>query len=532
MSKHVLALWDAPKMGEWIFFKSFYCLKEKKKITEILLLCCEQNLNNDEFRQNQGKDNKSTNLTNHNTKERIDFLIDYFKNSSINFHPLVIPESAIPVGKADDIPTIQNAIEGFVFPELIRINPDYLHITLASGTSEMIYAWISLYSTSKLTRAFGDKVTLWHFSDDNIRTKNGKIKYDEIFELSVPKNDYIDAIELEAHNNQEIKPIELESDSTIKRNCLFNTPILLLGERGIGKSTLVETTIFTEKFKQGLIDNTKIQTVVCGQLDNELADDTLFGHVKGAYTGAEKDSIGAVQQANGGILFLDEIQDLPKQSQRKLLRVLQEHKFHRQGELDKEIDSNFQLVCASNQSLSEVQKKLDPDFFDRIAVFVTTLTPLRKLPESKLEELWENRWLHCCKKYKLPDVPDSFNLVKETLIESEMYGNIRDVEQLIAYIARDVYQGSPFKSENAKQEAYVCVLKKWKNDYKAKYANKIASSSNFSRTLLEKEKWDGMNKLFKKWLAEQSEEIFGSQINAAKAMDCETKTLRNAKASL
>ena len=113
-----------------------------------------------------------------------------------------------------------------------------------------------------------------------------------------------------------------------------------------------------------------------------------------------------------------------------------------------------------------------------------------------------------------------------------MYGNIRDVEQLIAYIARDVYQGSPFKSENAKQEAYVCVLKKWKNDYKAKYANKIASSSNFSRTLLEKEKWDGMNKLFKKWLAEQSEEIFGSQINAAKAMDCETKTLRNAKASL
>ena len=525
MNKHVLVLWDAPVMGEGIFFKVFNCLREEIKISEILFLYCEQNLNNDGLRQLEEKnDGKS-----YNTKERLADIAHYFKDSSIYFHPLIIPDKAIPIGKADDIPTIQKAIEKYVFPALIKINPDSLHITLASGTREMIFSWISLYSTSKLTRAFGNNVTLWHFSDDMTKSEH---KYEKLYKLNVPTNPYINAIELDAYKNQEIEPIELEVDSTIKRNCLFNTPILLLGERGIGKSTLVETTIFTEKLKQGLINNKRIQTVVCGQLDNELADDTLFGHVKGAYTGAEKDSIGAVQQANGGILFLDEIQDLPRQSQRKLLRVLQEHKFHRQGELEKETESNFQLVCASNLPLSEVQNKLDPDFFDRIAVFVTTLTPLRKLPESKLEELWENRWLHCSKKYKLPDIPDSFNLVKDTLIASEMYGNIRDVEQLIAYIARDVYQGIPSKSENAKREAYDSVLKKWKKDYEEKYASKINISSDFSRILLEKEKWDGMNKLFKKWLAEQSEEIFGSQINAAKAMDCETKTLRNAKASL
>ena len=256
----------------------------------------------------------------------------------------------------------------------------------------------------------------------------------------------------------------------------------------------------------------------------------MFGHKKGAYTGTLYDKIGAIEASDGGILFLDEIQDLPKATQRKLLRVLQTHKFSRLGEPDKEKESKFQLVCASNKPLSELQEKLDDDFFDRIAVFVAKLPPLRELPNSKIEELWKNRWCHCRRnKYILPEKPDEFNLVKETLIESEMYGNIRDVEQLIAYIARDVYQGIPYKSENAKREAYNMVLKKWKKDYEEKYAKKISFSAEFSKQLLEKEKWDGMNRLFKKWLAEESEKVFGSQIKAAKTMECETKTLRNAK---
>ena len=110
-----------------------------------------------------------------------------------------------------------------------------------------------------------------------------------------------------------------------------------------------------------------------------------------------------------------------------------------------------------------------------------------------------------------------------------MYGNIRDIEQLIAYIARDVYQGVQTKTERAKTELYEDVLFEWKKDYTEKYTNRIEAMVDNSKSLLEKENWEGINKLFKKWLAEQAEQIFGSQTKAAKAMKCESKTLRNAK---
>lgn len=532
MDNEVLTLWDAPIYGEKIFFNVFRCLQKEKKINNILYLYCEHNFADNNFRQLCDPEKAdTTNSTDHNTRERVQYLAEYFKNSSVTFKSLMIPNKAIPEGEADSIPKIQNAIVDYVFPELLNLNPSSLHITLASGTREMIFAWISLYATSKLTRAFGSEVYLWHFSDD--RTKN-KDKNRKLYQLDVPKNKYIDAIELSEYKNTDNKTIELDIDNDIRRNCLINAPMLLLGERGIGKSTIVETTIYSEKLKHGLLrvygENKNIQTIVCGQLEKDIVDSELFGHKKGAYTGAMYDKIGAIEASDGGILFLDEIQDLPKATQRKLLRVLQTHKFSRLGEPDKEKESNFQLVCASNKTLSELREKLDDDFFDRIAVFVTKLPPLRELPNSKIEELWKNRWHHCrTNKYILPEKPDDFDLVKNTLIESEMYGNIRDVEQLIAYIARDVYQGTTKKSENAKKAAYIETLKKWKKDYDEKYGKKISSSPDLSKKLLEEEKWEGMNKIFKKWLAEQSEEIFGSQINAAKMMDCETKTLRNAK---
>ena len=525
--KHVLTLWDAPLFGEKIFFDVFKNLNNKIQITNILYLYCEHNFTDENFRQREGV---GYNKTNHNTKERLEYLREYFKDSSIKFDSLMISNEAIPFGTADNIPIIQKAVEDFVFPKLKELNPTSLHITLASGTREMIFAWISLFATSKLTRAFGKNIHLWHFSDDSSKSAN---KYESLYELEVPKNKYVEAIELAAHDNKEETIVELEENDEIENTCLIDAPMLLLGERGIGKSTIVETTIYNGKLSRGLVKNSErgknIQTIVCGQLDTQLADSELFGHVKGAFTGADKEKKGAIEAANNGILFLDEIQDLQKSIQRKLLRVLQTHKFSKLGEPDKEKKVNFQLICASNKSLSEIQENLDADFFDRIAVFVTKLTPLRELPESKIKELWENRWKHLETKFILPNTPDDFELVKNTLIPSGMYGNIRDIEQLIAYIARDVYQGAKIKSENAKKIAYSETLEKWKLDYNEKYSRKKFENEDFSKELLEKEKWDGMNKLFKKWLAEESEKIFGSQINAAKAMECEPKTLRNAK---
>mgnify|MGYP003548813314 FL=1 len=137
-----------------------------------------------------------------------------------------------------------------------------------------------------------------------------------------------------------------------------NAPILLLGERGIGKSTIVETYIAKAK------GNKTVTSLVCGSLNSNLLESKLFGHKKGAFTGATKDEDGLLKIANNGILFLDEIQDMPKHVQRMLLQTLQNHRYRVLGDT-KEKETNIELVCASNLPESELRHKLDPDFYDR-----------------------------------------------------------------------------------------------------------------------------------------------------------------------
>lgn len=96
---------------------------------------------------------------------------------------------------------------------------------------------------------------------------------------------------------------------------VIGAPLLILGERGTGKTRLVETIVATLKGRK------KVVTVPCGGLDSALAESLLFGHRKGAFTGAAADRPGLLAEAGGGILFLDEVQDLPKPAQRKLVRV-------------------------------------------------------------------------------------------------------------------------------------------------------------------------------------------------------------------
>ena len=285
----------------------------------------------------------------------------------------------------------------------------------------------------------------------------------------------------------------------IKKNCRVKVPMLILGERGTGKSTAVKDIIAQALEKYEFIKNKEnIQTVVCGSLtDNSLADDELFGHVKGAFTGANTARKGKIELANGGILFLDEIQDLNKLTQRKLLEVLRTQGFYRLGEeRPKPRESNFFLICASNKSLAEVQDRLDSDFFDRIGVFYTELIPLRDYDEKygegtkekRLKELWENLWKHfCTNEWKIPEEPDSFDLVKDAVMNSELWGNIRDIEQLLAYIARDVYEGNPKKfdgaSQNAKKEKYDEAIQNWQTDYKRKYNDKKSKSQENSELI-------------------------------------------------
>lgn len=457
---------------------------------------------------------------------------------SMEFESYKIPESTLSQKNGTNI---QNVFEELLIPELVKKNPSHLYLVLPDGGSLSVnYAIVGLISINAFENAFGKNVSLYKIHDKESLSESGE--WDNFIRASSTKSTIDPNGENEGHaTGNEVWYAEIE------KNCRVKVPMLILGERGIGKSTAVKDKIALALKKYKFItDENNIQTVVCGLLtDFSLADDELFGHEKGAFTGADEERQGKIELANGGILFLDEIQDLNKLVQRKLLEVLRTHEFNRLG--DKKSNtrkSDFFLICASNKTLAEVQERLEPDFFDRIAVFCTELIPLRKYDEiygegtkeERLKELWKNLWeAFCKKKWGIPKEPDSFDLVKDALMNSELWGNIRDIEQLLAYIARDVYEGDSTKfdnaSQNAKKEKYDEAIKNWQKDYERKYNDKkIKSQENselisLNQDMLKKRFQNNYYKETKDNLCTSlSEELKLKLEDTAKAMFPEAKT--------
>jgi transcriptional regulator with PAS, ATPase and Fis domain len=153
-----------------------------------------------------------------------------------------------------------------------------------------------------------------------------------------------------------------------------NLSVLILGETGTGKELLARRLHMKSPRAEGpLVD------VNCAALPPELAEASLFGHVRGAFTGALRDAEGYVAAANGGTLFLDEVNELPLAIQAKLLRVLETHQFRPVGSTEVS-SSDFRLVAATNRNLAaEVEAEtFRRDLYARIANFVVNVPPLRQ----------------------------------------------------------------------------------------------------------------------------------------------------------
>ena len=161
---------------------------------------------------------------------------------------------------------------------------------------------------------------------------------------------------------------------TIRQVTDVNIPVLIQGESGTGKE-LVASAIHNE----GPRANKPFVPVNCGALPEGLLESELFGHVKGAFTGALRDKKGRFELASGGTLFLDEVVDLPKAVQAKLLRVLQDGKFERVGD-EKTIAVDVRLISAANRDLKrEVGLgNFRDDLYYRINVVPIHLPPLRE----------------------------------------------------------------------------------------------------------------------------------------------------------
>jgi two-component system NtrC family response regulator len=157
-----------------------------------------------------------------------------------------------------------------------------------------------------------------------------------------------------------------------------DSSILILGHTGTGKEVFARTIHANSQRARG-----DFVVVDCSALPDHLVESTLFGHKKGAYTSADSDRIGLVEQAHSGTLFLDEIGELPEEIQKKFLRVLQEKRYRPLGS-KKEEESDFRLICATNRDLSKMVKegRFRKDLYYRIRSMVIDLPPLRERKED------------------------------------------------------------------------------------------------------------------------------------------------------
>jgi two-component system NtrC family response regulator len=152
-----------------------------------------------------------------------------------------------------------------------------------------------------------------------------------------------------------------------------DTNVLISGETGTGKELFARVI-----HENSLSPGCAFVVVDCAALPEQLVESVLFGHIKGAFTGADCKRDGLVKEADGGTLFLDEIGELPLSIQKKFLRVLQERRFKPVGSTQ-EIKSHFRLICATNRDLNKMvaENRFRNDLLFRLRTFFIELPPLR-----------------------------------------------------------------------------------------------------------------------------------------------------------
>lgn len=204
-----------------------------------------------------------------------------------------------------------------------------------------------------------------------------------------------------------------------------NYSIILYGESGTGKEVIAKTI-----HKNSPRKSAPFIAMDCGTLSKELAGSELFGHVKGAFTGAVTDKVGQFELANGGTLFLDEVANLSLDVQASLLRVIQERKFKRIGGL-KETNVDVRIIVASNENLREAYQKgkFREDLYHRFNEFSINLPPLRERDNDVL--LFANFFLEKTKN-ELNRAIDGFeDDVLEIFKNYPWPGNLRELRNVV-----------------------------------------------------------------------------------------------------
>ncbi len=205
----------------------------------------------------------------------------------------------------------------------------------------------------------------------------------------------------------------------------LTSTVLIQGETGTGKELIAKAIHFNSQRK-----DQKMVSINCGAIPENLLESELFGHVKGAFTGAVQTRIGRFEQANSGTIFLDEIGNMPLALQVKLLRVLQEREFERVGG-NSTVKVDVRIIAATSSNLEQMVKDgtFREDLYYRLNVIPINLPPLRERRED-IPLLVQRFIEHFCETHKLDLKTISPNVLK-ALMAYDWPGNVRQLENIV-----------------------------------------------------------------------------------------------------
>ncbi len=201
--------------------------------------------------------------------------------------------------------------------------------------------------------------------------------------------------------------------------------VLLQGESGVGKELVAHAIHMRSPRAPG-----PLVKVNCASIPKELFESEFFGHMKGAFTGANRDRIGRFQLADGGTIFLDEVGEIPLESQGKLLRVLQESEFERVGD-DVTRSVDVRVIAATNRNLEEliVDGRFREDLFYRLSVFPIDVPPLRERGDDMVQ-LAQHFLEQTCKDFGR-DILTLTRAQSAILRSYDWPGNVRELKNVI-----------------------------------------------------------------------------------------------------
>ncbi len=238
-------------------------------------------------------------------------------------------------------------------------------------------------------------------------------------------------------------------DGLIKQFAETPFPVLIEGESGSGKELVAK-----RLHEQSPQKKAAFLTINCAAFSPELLEAQLFGHVKGAYTGASTSKAGFFEEAEDGCLFLDEVGDLPLDLQSKLLRVLENGEYYRLGETRPRI-SNARIIAATNRELRQEVRigAFRQDLYHRLSVLTVHVPPLRERENDCLLLLEYFRNM-----YALDKVP--FTLDKEAencLLDYSFPGNVRELRNIVIRLCAK-YPGKTVDVEALREELESMIL--------------------------------------------------------------------------